>query len=128
MKLNKRLIVALRVIDTLKGYEKPVNAEVLAFKANTTYDFVQQVLGFLRKENIVIPKRGPSGGYTLNTSKAIYAYQVADAVKNGFKHTLTLTRQDSESVCNLENLIRGVFATTKVSERKEELYDTIRSN
>lgn len=79
MKITRKLEIALKALACLKGRTTPVNCQELAVSAGTTIHFVEQVMGKLRRAQLVVVQRGPGGGYTL-ASGTITAAEVAVAI------------------------------------------------
>jgi DNA-binding IscR family transcriptional regulator len=81
MKLNKKLEVGIKAVSALKRLSGgSANIAELAEEIDTTPNFLAQIMRNLRDENIVVVKRGPGGGYTVNQDLKITAYHVAKAV------------------------------------------------
>ena len=85
MKLNKKLELGIKAVETLKtnGVE-PVRTQDLAVQIGTTTNFLEQVMRNLRTAGIVTSVRGPGGGYLLTNTKPVTALQVAQAVGRTF--------------------------------------------
>ena len=85
MKINKKLELAIKALTALKGKTVPTSTTQLATEVGTTVAFLEQIMRNLRMANLVVVKRGPGGGYELNTSVApVTAYVVAQAVGRNF--------------------------------------------
>lgn len=80
MKLNKKLELGIRAVNALKSRQTPTRTADIAGEVGTTVSFLEQVMRNLRTAGIVVVKRGPGGGYSLDTTKPVTAYDVARAV------------------------------------------------
>lgn len=110
MKVNKKLAIGIGVVSALKFANTHVRAQELARSANTTLNFVEQVLRELRLAGIVTVKRGPGGGYLLNSSTPVTAYHVAKAVGGDFG-TLSF---DEAPVSRLRKSIIEAYLNTTI--------------
>ena len=71
MKISSRLDYALScvlVLADLYELKKPVPAAIVAKREKLAVDYVEKILGTLKKANIVKSVRGVRGGYILNNS------------------------------------------------------------
>ena len=71
MKISSRLDYALScalVLADLYELKKPVPAVIIAKREKLAVDYVEKLLGILKKSNIVKSIRGVRGGYILNSS------------------------------------------------------------
>ena len=71
MKISSRLDYALScvlVLADLYELKKPVPAAIVAKREKLAVDYVEKILGTLKKSNIVKSIRGVKGGYILNSS------------------------------------------------------------
>lgn len=85
MKLNKKLELGIKAVETLKTLgTEPVRTQDLAVKIGTTTNFLEQVMRNLRTAGIVTSVRGPGGGFVLSSRKPVTAFQVAQAVGRTF--------------------------------------------
>lgn len=87
MKLNKKLEIGIKAVESLKNYSKrlePVRTQDLAVEIGATTNFLEQVMRNLRTAGIVTSVRGPGGGYLLTNKTPVTAFQVAQAVGRTF--------------------------------------------
>ena len=85
MKLNKKLELGIKAVETLKTLgEDPVRTQDLAVQIGTTTNFLEQVMRNLRIAGIVTSVRGPNGGFVLTDKSPVTALQVAKAVGRNF--------------------------------------------
>lgn len=80
MKLNKKLEIGINAVSALKKREGFVRTSDIAQEIGTTVNFLEQIMRNLRTYGIVSVKRGPGGGYALNSDPQLSAYSVAKAV------------------------------------------------
>lgn len=80
MKLNQRFVIALNTVATLRATPGIVTAQQLSMTLGVSFAFLEQILRQLRIAKIVNVKRGPGGGFWLNTKTDVTAYTVAKAV------------------------------------------------
>jgi len=81
MKLNKKLELGILAVNALKNRTTPTRTADLAVEIGTTVNFLEQIMRNLRTAGIVSVKRGPGGGYFLNSERSsVTAYDVATAV------------------------------------------------
>lgn len=86
MKINRKLEIGINAVAFLKSRTGPTRVTDMASEVGTTVNFLEQVMRKLKAADLVTVKRGPGGGYTLNTclNKTITAYDVAVAVGREF--------------------------------------------
>ncbi len=68
MKISSRLDYALScaiVLASMYKKERPIPVAFIAAKEKLAYDYVEQLLGALKRDNIVKSVRGSKGGYIL---------------------------------------------------------------
>lgn len=114
MKINRTLEIAIDMVTTLKQLNMVglgANSETLAVGANTTNNFAEQILRDLRIANLILVKRGPGGGYSINPDKSntLTAYDVAVAIGHKFDSTTTKV-----SSLKLRDSIKDVFKQTLI--------------
>jgi DNA-binding IscR family transcriptional regulator len=80
MKLNKKLEIGINAIAALKKKDGLVKTSELAVEIGVTSTFLVQIMHALKSAEIVIVKRGQGGGYTIDKSKEVSAYDIAKAV------------------------------------------------
>lgn len=80
MKLNKKVELGIKAVNALKSRTTPTRTADIAGEVGTTVSFLEQIMRNLRTAGIMTVKRGPGGGYSLDTTKAVTAYDVARAV------------------------------------------------
>lgn len=80
MKLNQRFVIALNTVATLRATPGVVTAQQIAMTLGVSFAFLEQILRQLRIAKIVNVKRGPGGGFWLNSKAELTAYTVAKAV------------------------------------------------
>lgn len=80
MKLNRKLEIGLNVVKALKSKEGFTKTSDLTTEVGTTLHLLEQVMRNLRSAGILVVKRGPGGGYALNSNLSVTAYNVATAV------------------------------------------------
>lgn len=85
MKLNRKVELGLKVVEALRTKSGPTRTQDLAVEVGTTVNLLEQIMRELRLAEIVLVKRGPGGGYSVNPAKEkITAYDVATAVGREF--------------------------------------------
>lgn len=62
MRLTKDVVIALDLMEKLKGKTYPARVIELAPQLNTTQPFLKQIVHRLKKAGIVAIRRGPGGG------------------------------------------------------------------
>lgn len=81
MRLNKKLELGINAVNALKNRTSPTRTADLANEIGTTVNFLEQIMRNLRTAGIVSVKRGPGGGYFLNSERtSVTAFDVAKAV------------------------------------------------
>lgn len=80
MKLNQRFLIALNTVAFLRATPVVVTAQQISTTLGVSYAFLEQILRQLRIAKIVNVKRGPGGGFWLNTKADLTAYTVAKAI------------------------------------------------
>jgi Rrf2 family protein len=66
MKISKDFEIAMNILSYLKKQNTSVTSDELARVVDSTPEFVQQIMGKLRKKHLVGSTKGPGGGYRLN--------------------------------------------------------------
>lgn len=110
MKLNRKLEIALKALDILKTKRGHTRTEDMVVEADTTIHLLEHVMRELRIAGIVTVKRGPGGGYTLNTAGDFSAYHVAMAVGRDFGEL----KFDESPSSRLSKSIVDAFLSTKI--------------
>lgn len=108
MKLNKKVELGIKAVNALKNRQTPTRTADIASEVGTTVNFLEQIMRNLRSAGIVTVKRGPGGGYSLDTSKTVTAYLVAQAVGR----ELGTPSADGTSTGRLKNAILDAFYQT----------------
>lgn len=109
MKLNKKLELGIKAVETLKTLgTEPVRTQDLAVQVGTTTNFLEQVMRNLRTAGIVTSVRGPGGGYLLTNTKPVTAFQVAQAVGRTFGNT----KSDNTPTSRLSRAVTEAFQNT----------------
>lgn len=110
MKLTQNLVIGMNTISTLRRTVGVTTSEQLAEKMGVSVFFLQQVLLKLHRAKLVNRKRGPGGGYWLNSVEpSVTAQEVAQAVGKTFDKS-----NDGAGVNVLNEMIEEAFAQTKV--------------
>lgn len=86
MKISSRLDYAmsfiLRVADKYEA-KTPISAECVAQKEKVNSDYVEQLLGIMKRRGLLKSVRGPGGGYLLADSPdKISAKNVVESIEN----------------------------------------------
>ncbi len=111
MKLNKKLEIGINAVGALKKRDGFVTASEIADEIGTTVNFLEQIMRNLRTGGLVLVKRGPGGGYSLNPKATLTAYNVAKSVGR-FPNA---SREDSSSVnTKLRKNIIDAFRNTRI--------------
>jgi len=98
MRLNKKELIAINICKYLvnkRGYE---NNFQIAYKANTTPHFCEQLTRRLKISGILKAKKGPNGGYKLKWDGTTYL-EVIEAVSG------PLRIEDDELLEEIEDLL-----------------------
>lgn len=111
MKLNKKLEIGINAVRVLKTKTDATKTADLAVEVGTTVNFLEQIMRNLKNAGIVDVKRGPGGGYMLNTSKNVTAYDVAKAVGRDFG---SLSFGSEEPADRLRKSIVDAFLATTI--------------
>lgn len=111
MKLNKKLEIGINAVSALKKREGFVRTADIASEIGTTVNFLEQIMRNLRTDGIVTVKRGPGGGYSLNTEADLTAYSVAKAVG---RFSNNLKDGDVSLTAQLQKNILEAFRNTKL--------------
>lgn len=111
MKLNKKLEIGINAVSALKKRDGFVRTSDIAAEIGTTVNFLEQIMRNLRTGGIVIVKRGPGGGYSLNKEINITAYSVAKAVG---RFQDNLKDGDVSLTAQLQKNIIEAFRNTKL--------------
>lgn len=111
MKLNKKLEIGINAVSALKKREGFVRTSDIAEEIGTTVNFLEQIMRNLRTGGIVVVKRGPGGGHSLNKESELSAYDVAKAVG---RFQDNLVDGDVSLNAQLRNNILEAFRNTKL--------------
>lgn len=111
MRINKKVEIGIKAISILKGRDGYVSSREMAEQIGTTVNFLEQVMRNLRMSDIVLVKRGPGGGYGLNKTKEVTAWQIAKAVG---KFEDKINEEDTSPVNQLMMNIEEAFLSTKI--------------
>lgn len=129
MKLSTRTEYGIRALVELAiAYDTgPLMVRDIAKRTKISPKYLEQIIGLLKREEIVISKTGPYGGYTLAKRPEMINLSKAFAVLEG-----SLTRFDCpvhksrDSHCadcfmkslwhRMEEALNGVIATTNLAE------------
>lgn len=85
MKLNKKIELGINAVNALRNRTTPTRSEDLAVEIGTSRPFLEQIMRNLKISGILYVKRGPGGGYMVNTAmEKITAYHVAAAMGKDF--------------------------------------------
>lgn len=121
MKLTKKSSYALNIIgEMLDNPNTVVSSKQIAEKYDLKVSFVFLVLGELRKADLISPKKGPGGGYTLNVKpESITPHMVLSAVAEQLNQRQLLNESDNSMcksfVAKLENNIIAFLKTPILS-------------
>lgn len=110
MKLNKKVELGIKALNALKNRPNPTRTVDIASEVGTTVNFLEQIMRNLRRAGIVTVKRGPGGGYSLDSSKPVTAHAVAQAVGRD----LGFPSPDGSSTGRLRNAILDAFYSTVI--------------
>jgi len=109
MKLNKKLELGIKAVETLKTLgTEPVRTQDLAVQVGTTTNFLEQVMRDLRIAGIVASTKGPNGGYSLAGKAPVTAFQVAKAVGRSFGND----KKDNTPTSRLSQAVLQAFQDT----------------
>jgi len=111
MRLNKKLEIGINAVGALKKRDGFVRTADIAVEIGTTVSFLEQIMRNLRSGGIVIVKRGPGGGYSLNKESDITALSVAQAVG---RFPDNLKDGDAGLTAQLRKNILEAFRSTKL--------------
>jgi Rrf2 family iron-sulfur cluster assembly transcriptional regulator len=108
LKVNKNVEVALKTLEILNEFDKPLRTESIAHKIEATPDYVEQVVRKLRMAGIVRAVRGPGGGYVVNRGQTVSALTVASLF--GYETTTSLEGMAG----SLAQALNNAFKTTTI--------------
>ena len=138
---TKARYAVMAVLDIANSKdEKPVSLKEVAIRQNIKLNYLEQIMNKLSKASIVIPVKGPGGGYKIK-SRTITIDQIIDAVDEPIKITrCSLGKScmpDNNILCNSHHLwngltlqIRNYFSSISLeevlsSEFKERIYSQL---
>lgn len=112
MKLTRKLEIGLNAVQVLKDKSGPTKVSDMTQAVGTTEHFLEQVMRNLRQAGIVSVKRGPGGGYILNSrSEGLTAMEVAKAVGSAPEGDTAVTSDSPVGRLNLA-LVQAFLKTT----------------
>jgi len=84
MKMNKKLEIGIKIIHLLVNSKRKLRTKDLSILINNSENkgrcFIEQITAKLKKSKLILPKKGPNGGYSLNKDKTISIYDIAKAL------------------------------------------------
>lgn len=109
IKISEAAILALHAVDFLaKTDGKPRSARVIAARLGVSYDHLVKVLQRLTRAGLLVPGRGPKGGFLLSkkaeTGKLRDVFEAIDG-KLSFSDCLLKTKACGSRGCLLGNLL-----------------------
>ena len=109
MKLSTTATYGLRICFLLSLSEKVIPLSALVAQTDLSEKYLEQILGKLRKNNIVGAKRGASGGYyLLKKPKDITVNDVLKALNCDFGFAQCVTGGCNDSYCPNKNLFKRI--------------------
>lgn len=124
MKLSKKAYYGLRAALALQQASNPLSIHLLAKSESLPEEYLEKILQDLRKKDIVIAKRGITGGYSLKR-KNISAWEVIFALDGPLK-VYTPTVQgvlpcEQITHCQTNSIFRSVEQNLEKTLRKISL-------
>lgn len=124
MKQSSQFSLSVHILSMLYFAEKiqsSVTSESMAGSANTNPVVIRRLLSKLRKAGMVASRRGPSGGFYLNTSpENITLWDVFQAVEN--PRIFSSSYNEPNPACpvgrNIQNVLEAIYL--RVDNRVEE--------
>lgn len=111
MRVTIDVELAMEVITVLRTKRLNARTEDLASDIDCSVHYLEQIMRKLRIAGIVVSKKGPSGGYTLNANKTkVTAYDVHLAVGKEFEEL----RFDKSPADRLRSSILEVYKATLI--------------
>lgn len=80
LRLTKDIVIALELMENIKGKKYPSKVVELAPVLNTTPSFLKHIVNRLKKGGLINIKRGPGGGITRNGDAPVSVVEVFKAM------------------------------------------------
>ena len=105
MKLTSKGRYAVQALADLanRGDNKPINLTEISLRQGISIDYLEQLFSKLKKSNLVLSARGPSGGYVLSKPPdEIKLLSIISAVDEKIK--TVKCRKESRKGCNSKSI------------------------
>jgi DNA-binding IscR family transcriptional regulator len=80
LRLTKDIVIALELMEVIKGKKYPSKVVELAPTLSTTPSFLKHIVNRLKKAGLINIKRGPGGGITRNGDEPVSVVEIFKAM------------------------------------------------
>lgn len=105
LRLTKDIVIALNLMDKIKGKKYPSKVVELAPVLNTTPSFLKNIVNRLKKHGLITIKRGPGGGLTRNGEHPVSVVEIFKAM--GKPITLKGESKEAKILAKVEEALKS---------------------